>query len=83
MAEQHKLHLTVAKIDGLEFEGEVESVVLPGIDGEMTLMAHHEPLISPLTTGTITINISAEESQTISMSEGTLEVSDNKATVLI
>jgi len=78
-----KLHLTVAKIDGLAFEGEVDSVTLPGVDGEMTILADHEALISPLGAGTVVVNQSKEDSTTFSIKEGTLEISNNKATVLI
>jgi len=78
-----KFHLTVAKINELAFAGEVESVSLPGIDGEMTVLADHEALISPLREGTIVINETKDNATTFSISEGTLEVSNNKATVLI
>lgn len=55
MAEQNLLKLTVSKVDAPVFDGEVISVHLPGAAGEMEIMANHEPLISPLKAGVLTI----------------------------
>ena len=35
------------------FSGEVETVILPGTDGEFQILNNHAPIISSLTTGTI------------------------------
>ncbi len=83
MAEQNLLKLTVSKVDAPIFDGEVESVIVPGIDGEMEILAHHTALISPLKSGAITIKKAGGESETHEIESGTLEVSDNHATVLI
>ena len=83
MAEQKLLKLTVSKVDAPVFDGEVVSVHVPGVDGEMEILANHEALISPLKKGTLTIKKvdGAEESHLIE--SGTLEISSNHATILI
>lgn len=77
-----KLNLTISKVDGPVFDGEVDSVRLPGIEGEMTILANHEPLISPLAEGKIVV-VADGETKEFSIITGTLEISHNHATILI
>lgn len=83
MAEHTLLKLTISRVDAPIFDGEVVSVTLPGIAGEMTILAKHSALISPLKKGVITVRKSSEDIQTIEIESGTLEISQNHATVLI
>ena len=82
MAEQKLLKLTIAKVDGPVFDGEVVSVELPGVDGDMTVLADHTALVSPLRAGTVTVHKTDGEER-YDITEGTLEISQNHATVLI
>ena len=77
------LKLTVSKVDAPVFDGEVVSVHVPGVEGEMEIMANHEPLISPLKKGTVTIKESDGSEQSHLIDSGTLEISNNHATILI
>ncbi len=77
------LKLTIARVDGPVFDGEVISVTLPGTEGEMTIMADHEPLVSALKTGTVTVRPAIGNQSTYGVENGTIEVRDNHATVLI
>lgn len=83
MAEQKLLKLTISKVDTPVFDGEVISVMVPGVDGEMEILANHEPLISPLKAGVITIKKADGERSEHEIESGTLEISHNHATVLI
>lgn len=83
MAEQQLLQLTVSRVDAPVFDGEVISVHVPGIDGEMEILANHEPLISPLKSGVIIIKKTDGESEEYEIAAGTLEISNNHATILI
>ena len=83
MTEHNLLKLTVSKVDAPIFDGEVASVVVPGVDGEMEILAHHTALISPLKEGTIIIKKTDGESETHDIHSGTLEISNNHATILI
>ncbi len=76
------MQLIITRVDGPLFNGPAYSVTLPGAEGEMTVLPEHEPVISPLTAGAITIR-SADGEQTINIEKGTLEVSDNQVTVLV
>ena len=84
MTENKKLlKLTIARVDGAVFDGEVISVAVPGMSGDMELLAHHEALISPLKAGSIKIKKSDGTSEKFELESGTLEVSDNHVTILI
>ena len=77
------LKLTIARVDGPVFDGEVISVTLPGTEGEMTIMADHVAFVSALTTGIVTVRPAVGEMTSYELMSGTVEVRDNHATVLI
>ncbi|MCA9366469.1 hypothetical protein KC722_02715 [Candidatus Kaiserbacteria bacterium] len=77
------LQLTIARANGPLFDGEVARVTVPGASGEMTLLAGHEPLISPLKAGIILIARENGDEESFTIENGMLEVSNNRATVLI
>lgn len=82
MAEQKLLKLTISKVDGPVFDDEVISVQVPGVSGEMEILADHTALISPLKAGTITVK-KADTKDQFEITTGTLEISNNHATILI
>jgi F-type H+-transporting ATPase subunit epsilon len=77
------LNLTIARVDGPVFAGEVVSVTVPGTEGEMTLLAEHTALVSALKIGTVTYELPSGESINHDITSGTMEVRDNHATILI
>jgi F-type H+-transporting ATPase subunit epsilon len=80
----HKLlQLTIARIDTTVFDGEVISVAVPAVDGEMEVLADHEALISPLKHGHVRVKKADGTTESFELERGTLEVSHNHATVLI
>ncbi len=83
MAEQKLIKLTISRVDGPLFDGPVVSVTVPGIAGEMTLLADHAPLISPLKQGTISYKSNDGTEEKILIEGGTLEISHNHATILV
>jgi len=83
MAEKRNLILTITRVDQPVFSGQVEYVTVPGIDGEMTLLAEHAALISPLKEGVIRYKEIGKEAAELAVKMGTLEISNNHATVLI
>ncbi len=77
------LNLTISKVDAPVFDGDVVSVTVPGTEGEMTILADHEALISVLKAGTVTVRPETGDVQTYVIDQGTIEISHNHATVLI
>ncbi len=75
--------LTIARVDMPVFDGPVVSVTVPGAAGEMTILASHAPIISPLKAGTILIKKENGEEESIGVDSGTLEMSHNQLTILV
>lgn len=78
------MKLLIAKVDETVFSGEVYSVTLPTLAGEITLLGDHMPLASVLKKGTIQVRASRDAMPVdFAVSSGVLEVSAEGATVLL
>ena len=66
----------------LLFEGEVESVTLPGNAGSFSVLDMHAPIISSLERGTVVIG-GANDTAEYSLNSGFVEVKDNVIIVCI
>ena len=64
------------------FEGEINSVKLPGTDGEFGILNNHAPIISTLTKGSIVVIDNNNESQNFNINGGVIEMQNNKIIVL-
>jgi F-type H+-transporting ATPase subunit epsilon len=80
---QKTFNLTISRVDEPVFAGEALSVTVPGVAGEMVVLAEHEPLISPLKAGMVRYTAADGTKHIIETSGGTLEVAHNHATVLL
>jgi len=77
-------HLTVARVGESVFDGDVSHITLPGTDGVFTVLAHHEPFVSPLKNGEV--HIAAADGKKLHFEiahGGVAEVSSNQVTVLL
>lgn len=77
------MRLTIAQIDEILFSGEAESVTVPGRAGEMTILAHHMPLITTLKAGTILVKQKEGEQIEFPLTSGFLEVGKNETVILV
>jgi len=75
--------LTIARVDQPVFVGSALSVAVPGLAGDMVILAEHEPLISPLKAGLVRYLPADGSEQQVEISSGTLEVARNQATILV
>ena len=64
------------------FEGEVEYVQVPGLDGYLGVLAHHAALVTGLMPGTLTVRKAGGDEIHWDVPGGFFEVSNNRATVL-
>lgn len=78
----HALNVLIATVSETLFSGSADSVTVPGVAGEMTILAHHEPIITTLRPGTLTVR-TKEGVQTYPVDRGVLEVSNNTANILL
>jgi F-type H+-transporting ATPase subunit epsilon len=83
MAEhQNTFHLTVASVGETRFDGAALSVTLPGIAGELTILPHHEPIVTTLRPGKITVRESLGE-KTFDIENGVAECTGERVVVLL
>jgi F-type H+-transporting ATPase subunit epsilon len=76
------LKINIYKIHQAVFEGEAESLVLPGADGELGVLDNHRPLISSLKRGMITLR-KGREVQTFEINGGFVEVRPESKVVIL
>ncbi len=75
------LHFELVSPSKLLFSGDVDSVVLPGSEGEMTLLPQHAPLLTALKPGIVVVT-STSGANKIFVRGGFAEVNPNGLTVL-
>jgi len=76
------MKLEVITPDTTLFEGEVELVQLPGLDGLFEILNTHAPMIAALGKGRIKFQQSDRKDQFLEINGGVLEVLHNKVLVL-
>ena len=74
--------LDIITPDSNLFSGEVTSIILPGIDGDLGVLNNHAPLITALKEGSIAIIKETGETETFETKGGIVEVLNNKVIVL-
>ncbi len=67
--------------DRMVYEGDVDIVVLPGMDGEMGVLPHHAPLLTTLKFGIIKVRVKGAE-QVFAVAGGVAEIQPDIVTVL-
>ena len=80
---ENTIKLSIVTPSGLIFEGDVKSVVLPGIDGEFGVMASHSSLVSTLCVGVIEIINTDASVDAIAINWGHVKVNETSVDVLI
>ncbi|OGG49388.1 hypothetical protein A3C18_01160 [Candidatus Kaiserbacteria bacterium RIFCSPHIGHO2_02_FULL_54_11b] len=83
MAHQNTFHLTIASVGETRYDGAAVSATLPGTAGEFTILAHHEPIVTTLKPGTITVREGGGESKQFEIESGVLECSGSRVVVLL
>lgn len=67
--------------DRIVFQGDVDIVVLPGVEGVMGILPNHAPLLSVLQYGYITVRMGREE-EVFTVAGGVVEIQPDQVTVL-
>ncbi len=79
------------------FRGEVESVIVPGVEGEFQMLENHAPIVSLLQEGNVKFrgNFDIDEeyqdkftsgdnnTKILNINSGTIELKDNKIIILV
>jgi F-type H+-transporting ATPase subunit epsilon len=77
------LALSVVTPDGQAFHGEADAVVLPGSEGEFGVLPGHEPFLTALRIGPMTIRKAGGEELHAAVSQGFAEVHDDQVSVMV
>ena len=75
------MRVDVVSPEAVLWSGEAGFVVARTVDGEIGILAHHEPLMAALATGTVEIE-TAEERVRVDVGGGFLQIFDNTVTGL-
>ena len=75
------LQLEIVTPEKLAFEGEVDSVVLPGSEGELGVLPHHAPLVSTLGAGELRLRTGGQE-ESFAIVGGFLQVLPDRVVVM-
>lgn len=76
-------HLSIVTPEKIFYEAEVKSLILPGSEGYMGVLPDHAPIITILKPGKLQFRDSDDKLQIMAVSKGFLEVSRNKANLLV
>jgi F-type H+-transporting ATPase subunit epsilon len=76
------MQVVIAKVDEVLFEGQADSLTVPGSAGEMTVLGHHMPLVTTLKAGEILLRVGGDEKR-FAVQGGVLEVRSDGATVIL
>ena len=82
MQKQNNMHLEIVTPEKKLFTGSINSIKVPGKDGEFEILNNHAPIISSLTTGTIRYS-EKSNNKSIEITGGIVEVLNNKVSALI
>lgn len=76
------LKLKIISPERIIFNGDVESVKVPGTNGEFEVLSNHAPIISSLGKGFVDYSLK-NENKHLEVSGGFIEVKDNKVSLCV
>tara|TARA_B100000508_G_scaffold60333_1_gene47159 strand:- start:198892 stop:199137 length:246 start_codon:yes stop_codon:yes gene_type:complete len=77
-------HLTISKVGESLYEGDAHSLTLACVDGEITVLADHEPFVAPVVPCTAVVYDGKEHRHDIEFKHaGVIEISNNQVTVIL
>lgn len=78
------MHIVIAKVDEVFYDGEAYSLSAPGKEGEMTILGEHMPLVTTLKPGELLVRETpGGEPKRFPITSGVLEVRHDGATVIL
>jgi F-type H+-transporting ATPase subunit epsilon len=77
------LALTIVTPEGEAYDGPVESVVLPGVEGDFGVLQGHEPFLSALRIGGLEVTAEDGRKRFASVSRGYAEIHGDAVSVMV
>ena len=77
------LKLKIVSTERITFEGEVESVLVPGTLGQFEILTNHAPIISSLDKGKVVYSLPGGEKKSLEICGGFVEVQKNVVSLCV
>ena len=77
------LKLKIVSPERIEFDGEVESVLVPGSQGQFEILTDHAPIISTLDKGVVEYGLPKGEKVRLEILGGFVEVQQNVVSLCV
>ena len=77
------LKLKIVSPEKIGFEGEVNSVLVPGTMGQFEILVNHAPIISSLDKGKVVYALPDGEKKSLSITGGFVEVQKNVVSLCV
>ena len=77
------LKLKIVTPERVEYDGEVEQVVVPGTQGQFEILTNHAPIISTLDKGTVEYGLPHGEKVQLEILGGFVEVQQNVVSLCV
>lgn len=78
-----KFRIRILEADQPFYEGFCESLIVPTVDGEYGVLAHHSNTISAIVPGTMTYRLPDGEVHIAAVSAGLIKIENNEVLVLV
>ena len=76
-------HVSILAADRPFYEGECESLVIPTVDGQYGILAHHRNVIAAIVPGTLRYKIPDKPAQIAAVSAGLIKIENNDVLILV
>ncbi len=77
------LKLKIVSPERIEYDGEVESVLVPGTQGQFEILNDHAPIISTLDKGVVEYGLPKGEKVQLEILGGFVEVQQNEVSLCV
>ena len=77
------MHLVVLSPDKEIFDGQAESVKVPGTDGQFEVLENHAPVVAALGTGEVTVRKEQGGVMSFTIAKGFIDVLYNEVSLLV
>ena len=74
MPDEQSLQVEIVTPEGGVYKGAVEMVVVPGVEGELGVMRHHQPLVTLLAVGETRLNLPDGQNEYVATGIGYAQV---------
>ncbi len=78
---QHTAELRIVSPDGVFFEGRMKAVIVPGVDGEIEFLPHHEEIILKIKIGKLRYQTPDDKWYTVAIGSGAAQFANNRCMI--